>query len=442
MLRPLGVPGALATALAWLGAAHLARGEWGAADGCTAEAVAQLQAAGQSYDYPSHDVWWWRYRALAATPERAADGDLDDEMWNVLQRARAVMLDDVATLSDVGMRRNYLNKVAINREIVAEWTRQAASRAVATATEAPALDVADAVDQVRGKLQRVLDISLQMNATHDADLLLDYVMDQVIELSGAERGFVVLLDADGHVDFRVARGIGRDELVREAAQISSTVLDTVIQSRQPVILQDALADERFGQQGSVLDLNLRSVLCVPLLARSELTGMIYIDNRSVSGRFAEADVELLTIFANQAATAIENARLYDEARRQATQVRGVLDTVPEGVLLLDAERRVAVANPIAQQFLPLLADAEADKPLVTLGGRALEDMLNPSAAAASHEMTTGGPTRRVFELIARPIEAPTQQGGWVLVIRDVTERKQAEQLQAVLYEIAETTSAE
>jgi signal transduction histidine kinase/DNA-binding response OmpR family regulator/tetratricopeptide (TPR) repeat protein len=439
ILRPLGVPGVLATALAWLGAAHLQRGEWEAANQHTAAAIEQLEAAGQSYDYPSQDVWWWRYQVLAGAPGRA-EGEIDDELWGVLQRAREVMLASVATLSDVGMRRNYLNKVAINREIVAAWTRWAASRSNEQSI-ASALDAGDSGDQVRGKLQRVLDISLQMNATHDADQLLDYVMDQVIELSGAERGFLVLLDAQGQMDFRVARGIARDDLMREAAQISSTVLGTVIQSRQPVILQDALADERFGQRGSVLDLNLRSVLCVPLLARAELIGLIYVDNRSSSGRFAEADVELLTIFANQAATAIENARLYDEARRQATQVRGVLDSVPEGVLLLDAQRRVAVANPMAQQFLPLLTNAGLGQPLTALGGLGLDALLDPSGSGGTYEVSAEGIARYVFELTARPIEDPTQGDGWVLVIRDVTERKQSELLQAALYGIAETASA-
>ncbi|HEX5689308.1 MAG TPA: tetratricopeptide repeat protein, partial [Roseiflexaceae bacterium] len=177
MLRPLGVPGALSTALAWLGAAHLQRGEWEAANQQTLEAIEQLEAAGQSYDYPSQDVWWWRYQTLVGEPGRAGS-EIDDELWGVLQRAREVMLASVATLSDVGMRRNYLNKVAINRDIVAAWTRWAASRS-AEQSIASALDAGDSGDQVRGKLQRVLDISLQMNATHDADQLLDYVIDQV-----------------------------------------------------------------------------------------------------------------------------------------------------------------------------------------------------------------------------------------------------------------------
>ncbi|MBN1486919.1 MAG: GAF domain-containing protein, partial [Anaerolineae bacterium] len=164
---------------------------------------------------------------------------------------------------------------------------------------------------LKDRLKRVLNISVRMNETRDAASLLKFVMDQVIELSGAERGYLVLLNKSGEFEFKVAVGIDLEALEQHKAQISYTVLGTVAQSRAPVLLQDALTDERFGAQSSVLELNLRSVLCVPLISGADLTGMIYADNRSVSGRFSQADLDLMMIFANQAATAIENARLYE-----------------------------------------------------------------------------------------------------------------------------------
>lgn len=317
VLQELNSLGYLATALAWLGAAHLALGDWQAARNATRQALDRLQEAGNAGDYPAQDIWWLHYQVLRTAPRDVADAeDLDAQAWSCLQRAREVMLSSIATLSDEGLRRNYLNKVEINSAIITEWTRQMARRGGEISLEAvaPVEEGAAALeaDRARDKLKRVLNISLQMNETHDAELLLNYVMEQVIELSGAERGFLVLLDENGKMDFKVARGMAADEIERAKAQISYTVLGAVTQSRAPVLLQDALADERFGRQSSVLELNLRSVLCVPLLSRSELVGMIYADNRSVSGRFSQADVDLMAIFANQAATAIENARLYNE----------------------------------------------------------------------------------------------------------------------------------
>ncbi|HEX5689776.1 MAG TPA: ATP-binding protein, partial [Roseiflexaceae bacterium] len=94
------------------------------------------------------------------------------------------------------------------------------------------------------------------------------------------------------------------------------------------------------------------------------------------------------------------------------------------------------------QFLPLLTNAGLGQPLDTLGGLPLDTLLSASAGGAAHEVSAEGVSSRyVFELAAQPIEDPTQGDGWVLVIRDVTERKQSELLQAALYGIAETASA-
>ncbi len=312
--RELGTLGFLSYSLAWLGSAYLTLGDWETALRCTTEAVEHLNTVGNVGDYPSHDVLWLHYQVLKANPERSDDDPISDEIWDVLQRAREMMFDAIATLSDEGMRRNYLNKVRINRDLLAEWTRQATKRQAGEPNAPLIVEIPQApeTERVQDRLKRVLDIGVQMNETHEVERLLNYVMDQVIELSGAERGFLVLLDADGKMEFKVARGITREELERTQAQISYTVLGTVIQSKTPILLQDALADERFSQQSSVLELNLRSVLCVPLISRSELIGMIYADNRSVSGRFSQTDVDLMSIFANQAAIAIENTRLYQE----------------------------------------------------------------------------------------------------------------------------------
>ena len=180
-----------------------------------------------------------------------------------------------------------LNKVTINREFYAEWPRQTArqaagylpdSRSSLEAEPPPVLKPA----RLEDKLKRVLDISLRMNETHAAKPLLDYVMDQVIELSGAERGLLVLMGPDARMDFEVVRGMAGEEIERTTAQISYTVLAAVAQARQPVLLQDALTDERFGRQSSVLDLNLRSVLCIPLFSRADLFGIIYSSNRLIS----------------------------------------------------------------------------------------------------------------------------------------------------------------
>jgi signal transduction histidine kinase/DNA-binding response OmpR family regulator/HPt (histidine-containing phosphotransfer) domain-containing protein len=390
--RELETLGEVAVALGWLGAAALARGDWMAARRATSEAIELLEAGHRSSEYPAQDVWWHHYQVLKADPTHrsrpgtGALGQLSEEAWIALQRAHEAMQTAIASLSDEGLRRNYLNKVRINQAIITEWTRYAGRRVaragtgplVARPTEAepsaapppaergPTARTAEAI-QIKETLKRIFDISLQMNETRQVEVLLPYVMDQVIELSGAERGFLVMLDDAGRKEFRVVRGMDAADFERGQGQISYSVLDTVAQSRQPVLLQDALTDERFGRQGSVLDLHLRSVLCVPLLAHGMLIGMIYIDNRSVSGRFLQSDVELLTIFANQAATAIENARLYQETHRANQELEALARTLEQRVAQRTGELQQAnaalaqraaqleLSRQVAQQVTAILA---------------------------------------------------------------------------------------
>ncbi len=311
--RELGALNDLSVSLAWLGATCLALGDWETARHHTTEAVASLEkAGGDAGDYPAQDVWWLHYQVLRQTPDRRQDQALQAEARSALQHAHHLITSTATTLGDDDLRRSYLNNVKINREILAEWTIQQLGSAQEKPVPPTATEPSPPTDQIGERLKHVIQVSLQMNETHDLDRLLPYVMDQVIELSGAERGFLVLIDEAGEMDFKVARSMSQEEIERAQAQISYTIIGRVAQSKKPVLLQDALADEHFGSQDSVLSLDLRSVLCVPLLSRSKLVGVIYVDNRSMSGRFSPDDVTLMTIFANQAAFSIENARLYKE----------------------------------------------------------------------------------------------------------------------------------
>jgi|GEM_PF-2518726 len=329
MQRGMGTQGYLVTSLAWLGAAHLQLGDLDSAYRYSLEAIQQLESVGRASEYPTQDVWWLHYQVLKARQSGA--GLLGDEAFSCLQRARDAMLAGIATLSDEGLRRNYLNKVKFNRDILFEWvnvsTRQKISARLGTGELVPgvAQGFSPEPGRTQDRLKRLLDISLQMNATLNPETLLDFVMDNVIELSGAERGFLVLVKDTGELDYRVVRGSGVDASRLVGSSESAALLAKVIQTRMPILFEYSDLDGQSPPVGNSL-LYQRSAMCLPLLRRSELSGMIYIDNRSISGRFSQADVDLLSIFANQAATAVENARLFRERERRITEL-SILDEI-------------------------------------------------------------------------------------------------------------------
>jgi phosphoserine phosphatase RsbU/P len=160
------------------------------------------------------------------------------------------------------------------------------------------------------KLALLYHVSQSFNSSLDLDLVLNRVMDQVVELTRAERGFVMLVEQDGEPVFRVARGMDQQTIQDPEFQISRGVVERVARGGEPLLTSNAQTDERFRLRVSVQALGLRSILCVPLKVQGRITGVIYVDNRLQAGIFTPDDLELLSAVAHSAAIAIENARLY------------------------------------------------------------------------------------------------------------------------------------
>jgi len=165
-----------------------------------------------------------------------------------------------------------------------------------------------------GHLATLYHITRELNSSLDLDVVLENIMDRVIEVTGAERGFLMLHDDEsGELVFKVARGMARNDLQSPEFQVSTTIIREVVQTRQPLLTDNAQYDERFTRGDSIMILGLRSILCVPILVKDRLIGLVYVDNYLHSGLFNEEHRRLLAAFASQAGVAIENARLYHVA---------------------------------------------------------------------------------------------------------------------------------
>jgi signal transduction histidine kinase len=183
-------------------------------------------------------------------------------------------------------------------------------------------------DHVR--LAALYRVSQVMGTSLDLDEVLTQVMDAVIGLTGAERGFLVLLEP-GSKEWRLraARDFSQETLQSQDMVVSRTVINTVINSCRGVVTTDAQSDPRFSQQESVVFYALHSIMCAPLLSRGQIIGAIYVDNRAQTGLFAEDDLDMLNALAVQAAVAIDNARLYTRTDQALTQRVAELETLAQ-----------------------------------------------------------------------------------------------------------------
>ena len=166
------------------------------------------------------------------------------------------------------------------------------------------------------KIITALETSRYLSSILDLNELLEKIMDKAIELLGAEKGILFLYPENQNrskeLEVRVARNV---ECLEEENSFftSRSIIEKVEQEKEPLIIEDAVTNNLFKEQSSVINYGLRSVLCVPIQHRNSLLGVIYLDNRMISGLFNKEDLWVLELIASQAAVSIENARLYNQS---------------------------------------------------------------------------------------------------------------------------------
>jgi adenylate cyclase len=218
-------------------------------------------------------------------------------------------------------------------------------------------EVATSLEKYKN-LAALADIGQLVNSTIELDEVLRIVMDTIVRLTGAERGFLMLRDSKGEMTIRMARNWEQESVGASESAISRTVVKKVIESGQAIITTNAQEDPRFGGQESIVAYNLRSILCVPLKVKNDLIGVLYADNRMRTGIFSDAERDLLVAFSNQAAVALENARLFASLRQtleEVTELKNLMDnifaSITSGVITADIQDQITLSNRAAEAII-------------------------------------------------------------------------------------------
>jgi PAS domain S-box-containing protein len=234
----------------------------------------------------------------------------------------------------------------------------------------------DEREQDRRNLRALAEIGQVVNSSLDTKTVLNEVMDTIIRLTGAERAFLMLRNELGEMEINVARNWERISLEPQEIEISRTIIKRVVLQGEAILTTNAQTDPRFGRQESIVAYNLRSILCIPLKVKGELTGVIYADNRVREGLFTEKERSLLSDFANQAAVALENARLFESVRRTLDEVielknlmEDVFASIASGVITADVDGTITLCNQAAESILAT--------PKQAILGTSLRELLEP-----------------------------------------------------------------
>src|SRR5437763_14127193 len=217
------------------------------------------------------------------------------------------------------------------------------------------------------------ELARDLSSSLELDVVLEKVMDRVITLMKASRGFIVLVDAvDGSLSVQMSSGEADPEKTRQFLG-SRTVIEQVVKTGQAVVSTDASLDDRFKGQQSVILQNLRSIIAVPLVTKGKVIGAVYVDNPFRAAIFEEKDKEFLQAISDLAAIAIDNARQYSRSEfLRDLFARYVNKQVTDYVLarsdlnqpfLLGERRQVTMLNSDIAGFSALSHSMKAEEPV-------------------------------------------------------------------------------
>lgn len=181
-------------------------------------------------------------------------------------------------------------------------------------------------------LRRLYQFSERLLVTRDVQHLLEALLDGAIEATGAEKGFVLLL-RDNKPDVRAARNLRQESIPDAVRQLSDSIIAKVIETKRPLIVSDAMRDKAFSASESVMHLRLSSVLCAPLIAGGDLLGLLYLGNDRVANLFDPRALDVITIFAAQAALILQNALLLDALRSDNAELEKKLKSQKFGEII-------------------------------------------------------------------------------------------------------------
>ncbi len=289
-------------------------------------------------------------------------------------------------------------------------------------------------------LQVLYEVSRAVNSTLILDEILGMVMKKSIELLKAERGFLMLLDSNGKLQFKTAHNIKKQGLDESDLKVSTTIAEGVVKTGRSTYTSDAMNDDRFSSKQSVLQMNIRSAMCVPLKIKNQIIGVVYLDNSSKANIFLQSDLYLFELFADQAALAIQNAQLYTELFNLQRFQEAILEKTPVPIIVVQDDGFIRSLNTAAANLFEKAFSFDTNRPL--LGENLLQllpeeerdfwwDNIRKSdtkpVEIESHKLRAG--TKDIFiRLRLSPFDHMEDElNGRIIVVEDITDRVILEQ---------------
>jgi GAF domain-containing protein/signal transduction histidine kinase/CheY-like chemotaxis protein len=298
------------------------------------------------------------------------------------------------------------------QEVLMAFARQAAV----------ALQNARLFDETRRRarhLEALNSIITAVAAASDLQSLLEVALEHILKALGLESGGIWVANQS------VIRGIPEDigdKIAEVHLPIEPEVSNTkAIEDWEKLEEKDPLSK----YAPIIASFGLRATLTVAILSEDTRIGGISVAS-SQPREWNREEVALLEGVGRQLGGAVERIELLEKIQVHARQIQQIMDSVPEGVLLLDERKCLVLANPAGQEYLTVLGCERSEECLSQLSGKSLDEVFAVDSVGLWHEFVTTDTIRKVFEITAQPLIAGEHPGGWVLVLRDVTHDRETQ----------------
>jgi PAS domain S-box-containing protein len=275
--------------------------------------------------------------------------------------------------------------------------------------------------RIRARHQETLNsiIAESVSAT-DLPTLLEKALTHTLRSLGMDHGAIWIAGQSW------IQGLPR-QLGQAMGRLIQTAPEGDIDLTSSLVVEDffhTVPGSQWGEIATILgSKGIRACITVPIMAEGQPYGWLTMATTEPR-TWAQEEVLLAEAIGQQLGDAAARLYLLQQTKEQSQRIQHIMDTVSEGLLLLDDEQRVALANPLAQEYLALLGDEDQDAPLEHLGSRPIKEFLRPPPKGSQHhELVVQEPSRRIFEVTANSTGTGPFSGGWALALRDVTEER-------------------
>jgi PAS domain S-box-containing protein len=256
------------------------------------------------------------------------------------------------------------------------------------------------------------------SAVMDLEALANITLDRTLEVLGIESGAVWI---EGFCICKGLRPVENEDLIARFKESGLYV-------NEPLVVEhwsEIPPGDRLSVMAPVMEeYGIRASLFVPIREGKELAGGLRLDVAK-SRRWQEHEIAFSKAVARQVGATVGKLTLLKDNIRQAQQLQRIMDTVQEGIVAMNAEQYITLANPVGQTYLESLVEDIQGGPLTSLGGHPIAEILAGNGGGLPYEIILEDPAPQIFEVYANP-SSQDEKGEWTLIIRNVTERRRAE----------------